>query len=138
MAKRLTPEERAAVLAEYAMCGNYSAVARKFGVSDNAVRKLVKKNPDSMKKFELKKVETELSMLEYMEKRTVKAQGVIDNLLEAMNDKHKIDKSTLRDTATAFGIIIDKFTGLNKKADNASIAKLDELLGEIKNAAVDR
>lgn len=138
MGKRLTPEEKAAVLAEYAICGNYSAVARKFGVSDNAVRKLVKANPQSSKKFELKKEESELSMLEYLEKRAAKAQSVVDRLLDAMEDKRKVDRANLRDTATALGIVIDKFTAIGNKADTAAMAKMDEILKEIKNASADR
>lgn len=138
MAKRLTPEERAAVLAEYALCGNYSAVGRKFGVSNNAVKKIVKSEPQSVEKFKQKKTELELSMLEYLEKRTAKAQSVVDKLLDAMEDKRKLDRANIRDTATALGIVIDKFTGIGNKADNAAISKLDELMREIKNAAADR
>lgn len=128
MGKRLTPEQKARIIAEYTECGNYSAVARKFGVTPNAIKKIVKANPQSAKKCEQKKSELELSMLAFMETRTLKAQGIVDVLLNALRDKKKVEKANLRDTATALGIVVDKFTG-NENSEESATAPANAYAG---------
>lgn len=53
--KKLTDKQKKLIIADYIDCGNYSEVARKYKVSDTAVRKIIKADKDSVKKFEQKK-----------------------------------------------------------------------------------
>ena len=108
--KKLTDKKKKLIVADYIDCGNYSEVARKHGVSDTTVRKLVNTDSKSLKKFEQKKEENTKDVLEYMDSLNEKKKSIINKLLLAIEDKaDKLDSFTnIKDVASAYGIIIDK------------------------------
>lgn len=108
--KKLTDKKKKLIVADYIDCGNYSEVARKHGVSDTTVRKLVKTDSESLKKIEQKKEENTKDVLEYMDSLNEKKKSIINKLLLAIEDKaDKLDSFTnIKDVASAYGIIIDK------------------------------
>jgi transposase-like protein len=109
-ASRLTDEQKKKIVADYIECGSYRATARKNGVSDGTVRKIVSEDTDILQKFAQKKEENTLDMLAYMDSRKEQAQGVIDIYLQALADPEKLENATLSQIATALGIVVDKFT----------------------------
>nr|DAQ70789.1 MAG TPA: ECF sigma factor [Caudoviricetes sp.] len=108
--KKLTDKKKKLIVADYIDCGNYSEVARKHGVSDTTVRKLVNTDSKSLKKIEQKKEENTKDVLEYMDSLNEKKKSIINKLLLAIEDKaDKLDSFTnIKDVASAYGIIIDK------------------------------
>ena len=130
MADRLTDEQKKRLVADFVECENYSAVARKYGVARNTVKKWVLEDEQSAEKCRQKRAENTLDMLEYMEKRKERAQDIIDKYLEALADPEKLENATLQQIATALGIVVDKFTKTTPAGEN-TLAKLDEVLKEI-------
>ena len=107
---KLTDKQKKEIIADYVECQNYSETARKFNVTDNAVRKIVLNNKDSSKMFDQKAKENTEEVLEAMKKRSKKKIQLLDKLFEAMDGKlDNIDMFTnIKDLATAYGIIMDK------------------------------
>ena len=54
MAKKLTDKERKQVIADYVATGNYCEAARRNGVSECTVRRLVKQDSETTKRIEQK------------------------------------------------------------------------------------
>lgn len=107
---KLTDKQKKEIIADYVECQNYSETARKFNISDNAVRKIVLNNKDSSRMFEQKSEENTEEVLEAMKKRSKTKINLLDKLFEAMDGKlDNIDMFTnIKDLATAYGIIMDK------------------------------
>lgn len=110
MAAHLTDKQKKKIIADYVEMGSYNAVAKKHGVSDSTVKRVVLSSPKTTKKAEEKKEQNTADMLTYMDSRKHKAQDVLDAYLDAMMDKDRIAMASLNQIATAFGIIVDKFT----------------------------
>ena len=113
--RRLTDNERAQVVAAYVELGNYSAVGRAFGISEGAVRKIVRNSPDSAKLYEQKKAERTADILAHMESRGQAVCGIIDLALDRLSDESKYNRASLQQIATMMGIVIDKFTTATKE-----------------------
>lgn len=107
--RRLSDLQRKEIIAEFVECGNYSAVARKYNLSVNGVKKIVQKDAQSARKCKEKKEENTRAVLDFMESRKDKACGLIDLLMDDMADEKKRNRAGLQQTATAMGILIDKF-----------------------------
>lgn len=58
MAKQKTDKEQKEIIAYFLECNNYSQTARKFGMSDTGVRKIIKRSAgkESTKQLEEKKI----------------------------------------------------------------------------------
>lgn len=126
MAKHLTDKQKKQIIADYAAFGNYSAVARKYGVSFDTVKRVVTRDPETMKKAEQKRVENTEAVLSHLEKQAGKACDLIDLFMEYLEQPQKLERANVRDLATALGIVIDKFTGTAAEVEKlrAEIAKL--------------
>lgn len=107
---KLTDKQKKQIIADYIECQNYSEVGRKYKISDEYVRKLVKNNKDSCEKLEQKSKEDTEDVLEAMKKRSKTKIKLLDKIFEAMDGKlDNIDMFTnIKDLATAYGIIMDK------------------------------
>lgn len=111
MAPRLTDRQKKRIIADYVNLGSYNAVAKKYGIADTTVKRVVCADGETQKKAERKKEQNTLDMLAFMESRKKKAQDVIDQLLDAM--PQKIDRASLVQLGTVYGILVDKTTGLD-------------------------
>jgi len=110
MAERLTDKKRKQIIADYIECQNYSAVARKHGISDRGVKKIVMSDSKLAVKLEDKKSENTQSTLAYMSEQHETKKRIAEKLLKAIEQKAEtVDMfDNVRDFATAYGIIIDK------------------------------
>lgn len=109
MAARLTDKQKKEIIADYVESGSYLATAKKFGVSDNTVRKVVLGNSEVAKKCEEKREQNTAEILDYLDSRKEKAKDVLDAYIEALKKPEKIQAAKLSEIATAMGIVIDKF-----------------------------
>ena len=140
---KFTDLEKKNIVADYVDCQNYSEVARKYNVSVEAIRRIVKEDDEIVKKLEAKKEENTQSTIEYMQTQHETKKRILDKILTAIESKAEdVDMFTnIKDLATAYGIILDKELKVlelkNRSADNSELTKLDELLKEIKKDAVE-
>lgn len=140
---KFTDLEKKNIVADYVDCQNYSEVARKWGVSPEAIRLIVKANNDNiLEKLETKKEENTQSTIEYMQTQHETKKRILDKILTAIETKAEdIDMFTnIKDLATAYGIILDKELKVlelqrSKSETENELTKLDELLKEIKKDA---
>jgi len=138
MAKRLTDAERQKIIAEYIECGNYCAVARAHGITEGAVRKIVKCAPGSTKRYEHKKEQDTADVLEFMDSRKEKVCDIIDLALEFLTDEKKYNRASLQQIATMMGIVIDKFTVVSERKDADDAKKShDEIMKAIRELGDD-
>lgn len=112
MAKPKTDKEQKEIVAYFLECNNYSETARKFGMSDTGIRKIIKRNAgtDSTKQLEEKKNNNTQEVIQDMENRKENTKKLLGKLLRAIEDKvDNVDMFTsIRDLAMAYGTIIDK------------------------------
>lgn len=109
MAARLTDKQRKEIIADYVESGSYRATAKKFGVSDNTVKKICNENAQIAQKCAEKKEQNTAEILDYLDSRKEKAKDVLDAYIEALKKPGKIEAAKLSEIATAMGIVIDKF-----------------------------
>ncbi len=109
MAARLTDKQKKEIIADYVESGSYRATAKKFGVSDNTVKKICNENAQIAQKCAEKKEQNTAEILDYMESRKEKAKDILDAYVESLKDPAKIGAAKLSEIATAMGIVIDKF-----------------------------
>lgn len=115
MAARLTDKQKKRIIADYAEMGSYNAVAKKHGVADGTVRRIILSNPEFTKEVEQKKAENSADILEYMDTKKDVVCAIIGDYLEALRDKEKIQKATTVQLSTTLGTLIDKFTMVSKE-----------------------
>lgn len=109
MAARLTDKQKKEIIADYVESGSYRATAKKFGVSDNTVKKICNENAQIAQKCAEKREQNTADILDYMESRKEQAKDVLDAYIEALKKPEKIEMAKLSEIATAMGIVIDKF-----------------------------
>nr|DAE45997.1 MAG TPA: helix-turn-helix domain protein [Caudoviricetes sp.] len=118
MAARLTDRQKKKILADYVQLGSYNATAKVNGCSLNTVKKLVQGNAEIAELYEQKKMENTADVLAYMESQRDVVCQIIGNGLAVLNDPAKLAEATPSQITTAIGTLIDKWTMMNKAADN--------------------
>lgn len=118
MAARLTDRQKKKILADYVQTSNYCATAKLNGVSANTVKKIVQTNADIAEKLMQKKEENTADVLAYMESQRDVVCQIIGKGLAVLNDPAKLAEATPSQITTAIGTLIDKWTMMNKTADN--------------------
>lgn len=112
MAKKKTDKEIKEIIAYYLDCNNYSETARKFGMSDTGVKKLIDResNKESTKLLEEKKNNNTQEIMQDMDDRKETVKRLLGKLLNGIEDKiDNVDMFTsIRDIAMAYGTIVDK------------------------------
>ncbi len=112
MAKPKTDKEQKEIVAYFLECNNYSETARKFGMSDTGVRKIIKRNAgtESTKQLEEKKNNNTKEVIKDMDDRKETVKRLLGKLLKNIEDKcDNVDMFTsIRDLAMAYGTIVDK------------------------------
>lgn len=126
MAKHLTDRQKKRIIADYATLENYSAVARKYKVSVNTVKRAVCESPETVKKCREKKDKNTVDILQYMEKQRDDVCNLIGLYVKALQDPDRLKRASVQSIATSLGIIIDKFTKVPTEIDkaHAEIARL--------------
>lgn len=129
MAARLTDKQKKKIVADYLELGSYNAVAKKNGVSNHTVKRIVLETPEISKKVQQKKEQNTADILSHMESQKDEVVKVLDEYLAAMRDPAKIKRAGVVQLATALGIVIDKYTMTTK--NEQALQKLDEIMDKI-------
>lgn len=112
MAARLTDRKKKKIIADYMELGSYRATAKKNGVSDDSVRRVVEKCGDFQQKLEQKKEENTADILAYMERKRDIVCEILDKGLDALNSPDKLADASPAQITTALGTLIDKWTAM--------------------------
>lgn len=141
MAKRLTDKKKKEIIAYYIECQNLRETARKFGTSPDTVKRLTKQEENIGQNLTQKRKQNTKTVLQEMEAKKDTKINLLNKILNAMDKKlDNVDMfTTIKDLATAYGIIMDKEIKLkeidSKNKDSQDVLdRLDKLLEEQKNA----
>lgn len=117
MAARQTDKQKKKIIADYVQLGSYNAVAKKHGVADSTVKRVVLADPKMQKKLEQKKEQNAEDILAYMEsKRTIVCE-ILGKGLDVLNDEEKLRDASPAQITTALGTLIDKWTETFERQD---------------------
>ena len=142
--KKKTDREIKMLIADYIECGNYSEVARRYGVSVNTVKNYVNDpNYKEVQEFARENAKFDTADIEaYMESKKGKVIEIVERYMDALLDEEKIKNATPNQLTTAMGTVLDKFTGIKGK-DSVQLnvqlslqdkkAELDEILRELRD-----
>lgn len=129
----VTEKERKQIIADYVELKSYNAVAKKYNRSWHTVKKIITADPDGIrKKCEQKKEENTRDILAFMDQRKDVACDVLDRLLQGLGNETIIERSSINQIATAFGIVVDKFALV--QGDSQTLSKAKELLEGVPSA----
>lgn len=137
MTKPITPAQRKRIVAEYINCNSYAQVAKHYGISDHTVKKIVGQDTAFAEKCESKKIQDEQDIYTFLDSRKEEVYGILSGFLSAMADKGKLETATLSQLSTAFGTVIDKYTGVKEylSGDKAAKDQLTQLVDALNKAA---
>lgn len=133
MAARLTDKQKKKIIADYVEIGNYNAVAKKHGVSDTTVKRIVSTDSEMLEKVERKKEENTTDIIDYLESKKNIVCEIIGKGLDVLNNPEKLAGANPAQITTALGTLIDKFIGVSKSSPseaNANRQSLAELLNK--------
>lgn len=135
MARHLTDLERQKIVADYVQCGNFSETARRNGVCDNTVRKIVAETSGIEEKLEQKRAENAKTVEKYMAENAERVCSIIDSGLALIQER--LAECTPVQAATIMGILIDKHKGTSgtHQVEMSKGMSLSDKLEAIKAAA---
>ena len=110
MAVRLTDKQKKKIVADYLELGSYNAAAKRNGVSDTTVKRIIVESGGIAEKLEQKKQENTADILAYMESQRGVVCEIIEKGLTALNDPDKLASASPSQITTALGTLIDKWT----------------------------
>ena len=124
---KLTDKQKKQIIARYVEIQNYKQVGREFGISDVAVRNIVKATPGTSQMLAEKKEQNTQDALDYLNSRRDKFRDVIDICYDILTDPNRYNRASVQSVATTMGILIDKYINLAQIMSNGSGAN-NELL----------
>jgi hypothetical protein len=113
MAARLTDKQRKKIVADYLELGSYNATAKRNGVANHTVKRIVLGVPEITDKIQQKKDENTADIMAYMEKQRGVVCEIIGKGLKALNSPEKLAEATPAQITTAIGTLIDKWTAIS-------------------------
>ena len=124
MAARLTDKKKKKIISDYVELGSYNAVAKKHGIADSTVKRVVNADPEMHKNAEKKKEENTKSILDHMESKRDVVNEIISKGLAALNDPEKLATATPSQITTAIGTLIDKFCAVENRQTDERLYEL--------------
>ena len=119
--KRLSDRTKKRIIADRIDGMSLRALAAKYNVSYYAVQKTVNSDPKLTQKISQKKEQNTLDMLAFLDEQKASAQEFVLMAMQALKDPEKLNRTGAQALATAMGIIIDKFTPVEKKAEDEGV-----------------
>ena len=133
MAARLTDKQKKKIVADYLESGSYRATAKKNGVSDNTVKRIVIDCGDFEQKVAQRKEENTADILAYMESQKGIVCEILEKGLAALNSPEKLAEASPSQITTALGTLIDKWAMIS--GGPSDTAKEDELSKSLREMA---
>ena len=134
MAARLTDKQKKKIVADYLESGSYRATAKKNGVADGTVKRIVLECGDFEQKVAQKKDENTADIIAYMESKRGIVCEILGKGLEVLNGPDKLKEATPAQITTAMGTLIDKWAmiggGPKDEAEEDGLSRSLRELGE--------
>lgn len=121
MGAHLTDRQKKKIIADRIEGMSLRRIAAKYGVTEYAVRKTIKDNPDIAQKIAKKKEQNTLDMIEFLDSQKTSAQEFVLLAMQYLKDPEKLNKAGAQALATAMGIVIDKFMPVEKKQETDAV-----------------
>lgn len=118
MAARLTDIQKKKIVADYIELGSYNATAKRNGVSNHTVKRIVSEVPEIADKLQQKKEENTAGILAYMESKRNVVCEILEKGLDALNEPDKLRCAAPAQITTAIGTLIDKFSPVDIKSND--------------------
>lgn len=135
MAARLTDRQKKKIVADYMELQSYNATAKRNGVSNHTVKRIVLEVPEIAEKVQQKKEENTADILAYMESQKEIVCEIIAKGLTVLNDPEKLAEATPSQITTALGTLIDKWAMVSGSPTDT--AKEDDLSRSLREMAED-
>ena len=130
----LTDAQRKAIIADRVNGMTFRAIAKKHKTSATTVQRILNGNPETVQRVAEKKEQNTIDMFAFMDSQKGKVQEVLENIVIAMNNPEKLAKTSPRDLATAYGILVDKYCMISPKDSEEMLNKAKAVLGNIDGA----
>ena len=131
MAARLTDKQKKQIIADRVKGASLGDLAKKYHVAKSTILRVVNRDPETERRATAKKEQNTLDMLAYMDAEKGRAQKLLSQIIEALGDPEKLARANVRDLATAYGIIADKFIGAAPSSSADALRRAREILGAI-------
>lgn len=131
VAARLTDKQKKAIIAERVKGASLGDLAKKYHVAKSTIARTCDRDPETVRKATAKKEANTLEMLAYMDAQKGKAQALLSKIIDVLGDPDKLARANVRDLATAYGIIADKFIQTAPTGGDDVLARAREILGGI-------
>lgn len=131
MAARLSDKQRKMIIADRVRGVSIGDIAKKYHIAKSTVHRVVKRDPETERAALRKKEQNTQDMLAYMDEQKGRAQQLLSQIIEALSNPEKLARANVRDLATAYGIIADKFIQTAPNSDAELLAKAKEILGGV-------
>lgn len=134
MAARLTDRQKKKIVADYIELQSYNATAKRNGVSNHTVKRIVLEVPEIAEKFQQKKEENTADILAYMESQKGLVCEIIGKGLAELSKPEKLEAATMSQITTALGTLIDKW-GMTTGGNAGTTREDDPLTQALKEEA---
>jgi hypothetical protein len=128
---KLSDKDRKKMISDRVSGMKYKQIAEKYHVCETTARNVCKSDPKTAEKCADKKEANTIEMLAYMDAQKGKAQELLSKIIDALGDSEKLSRANVRDLATAYGIIADKFLQTAPTGGEDVLARAREMLGGI-------
>lgn len=116
----LTDEQERKIVADYEATGTYAEAARRNGISESGVKKVVLRREDLRTEAQEAAEAVSQTMEEYLRAQTARVQEIIDTYLEALTELDRFEKLTPVQLSTVIGTLIDKWAPLKRDSGGQS------------------
>ena len=118
MARIFTEKQELEIIERLTNGETMTAVADSYGVARQTIANVRNRHSEFSAALTRKKEENAKSILDHMDGLKGNVCNLLDRMLDFMSDDEKLSKATLSQVATAFGIIVDKFTAREQPSQN--------------------
>jgi IS30 family transposase len=131
MNRKLTDKVKKKIMADHLLGVSGRQIAIRYGLSATTVSRVLRGDPAATKRLSEAQEQNTLEMIAYMSEQKGRAQKLMSAIIDAIDDPDKLARANVRDLATAYGIIADKFISVGPKNDEATLARAREILGGV-------
>jgi hypothetical protein len=131
--KQLTYQDEQLIIADYALLGNYNAVADKWGISHHRVQRIVQKHPKATESVQEIKKTIDYDVNNFVKSIQPTVKLIIATYLAEIMKPEKIAKTSPKDLAIVMGILQDKFGMSLDEATKTVGNSLDGLIDKLKS-----
>lgn len=118
MAAHLTDRQKKLIIADYVELGSYNAVAKKYGITHQTVKRVVCESPEISEKLQHKNEQNTADIIAYMESQRGDVCEILNIGLAELKNPEKFKRATAPQVATTLAILIDKYTAFGGALPN--------------------